>query len=276
MMMKYCREYRHASLILINDRRHRPSLSGGHRQQPSRAAQGGHCCWMKDTKMKTILMLAGAAMALAATPAMAQDDTDRAGDIQFKLLGTAVLPDGKITDIRVNLPGLPATTQTRANDNVTPTIAIEYFISNNISIETIAGMTQHDVDATAGLPVGAELVSNAKLIPATVTAKYHFDLGAVKPYVGAGPSYFLWVNDDPGAATLPLGVTKNTLSNEFGIALQAGFDVPLNDTGLGLSVDVKRYFIDTTARWFVGNTLAIETEHKLDPWVISAGVAYRF
>jgi len=52
--------------------------------------------------------------------------------------------------------------------------------------------------------------------------------------------------------------------------------VPLNDTGLGLSVDVKRYFIDTTARWFVGNTLAIETEHKLDPWVISAGLAYRF
>jgi len=231
--------------------------------------------------MKTFLMLGGAVLALAATPAMAQGaDTDRAGDIQFKLLGTAVLPDGKITDIRVNLPGLPATTQTRANDNITPTIAIEYFISNTISIETIAGITQHDVDATAGLPVGAELVSNAKLIPATVTAKYHFDLGpklgGVKPYVGAGPSYFLWVDDDPGAATLPLGVTKNTLSNEFGIALQAGVDVPLNDTGLGLSVDVKRYFIDTTARWFVGNTLAIETEHKLDPWVISARLAYRF
>jgi len=60
------------------------------------------------------------------------------------------------------------------------------------------------------------------------------------------------------------------------VALQAGFDVPLNDNGFGFSVDVKRYFIDTTARWFVGNTLAIETEHKLDPWVISAGVAYRF
>ena len=128
--------------------------------------------------------------------------------------------------------------------------------------------------------VGAELVSDAKLIPATVTAKYHFDLGpklgGVKPYVGAGPAYFLWVGDDPGAATLPLGVTETNLSNEFGVALQAGFDMPLNDNGFGFSVDVKRYFIDTTARWFVGNTLAIETEHKLDPWVISAGVAYPF
>lgn len=109
--------------------------------------------------MKTLLMLAntalgGAAMMLAATPAMAQDD-DRAGDIQVKLLATAVLPDGKITDINVNLPGLPASLQTKANDNVTPTIAIEYFVTNNISIETIAGMTQHDVDTTAGLPAGA-------------------------------------------------------------------------------------------------------------------------
>jgi outer membrane protein len=226
--------------------------------------------------MKTLLMLAGATLALVATPAMAQDDNDRAGDIQFKVLATAVLPDGAITDINVNLPGLPATTNTEANNNITPTIAIEYFVTDNFSIETIAGMTQHDVDAVAGLPAGAELVSNAKLIPATVTAKLHFDLGGVKPYVGAGPAYFLWVSDDPGAATLPLGVTETNLSNEFGVALQAGFDLPINDKGLGLSVDVKRYFIDTTARWFVGSTLAIETEHKLDPWVISAGVAYRF
>ena len=225
--------------------------------------------------MKTFLKLGGAAMMLAATPAMAQDD-DRAGDIQVKLLATAVLPDGKITDINVNLPGLPASLQTKANENVTPTIAIEYFVTNNISIETIAGMTQHDVDATAGLPAGAELVSNAKLIPATVTAKYHFDLGGLKPYVGAGPAYFLWVADDPGAATLPLGVTETNLSNELCLALQAGFDLPVNDKGLGISVDVKRYFIDTTARWFVGNTLAIETAPKLDPWVISAGLSYRF
>jgi len=225
--------------------------------------------------MKTLLMFGTAALALLATPAMAQD-TDRAGDIQVKVLATAVLPDGKITDINVNLPGLPATLQTKANDNVTPTIAIEYFVTNNVSIETIAGMTQHDVDTTAGLPAGAELVSNAKLIPATVTAKYHFDLGGLKPYVGAGPAYFLWVGDKPGAATRPLGVTETNLSNELGLALQAGFDLPVNDKGLGISVDVKRYFIDTTARWFVGNTLAIETEHKLDPWVISAGIAYRF
>jgi outer membrane protein len=223
--------------------------------------------------MLKIITLGAAAAALMASPALAQD---RAGQVQLKLVGTAVLPDGKIETVNVDRVGLPRTLQTRATDNITPTIAIEYFVSNNISIETIVGITQHDVDASAGLPVGAELVADGKLIPATITAKYHFDLGGIKPYLGAGPSYFLWVSQKPGAAVVPLGVTSNNLSNELGLALQAGVDVPLNDKGLALTFDAKRYFIGTTASWFVGNTTVIETEHKLDPWVLSAGLAYRF
>jgi len=227
--------------------------------------------------MKTLLMITGAALALVATPAAAQDRSgDRAGDIQFKVLGTAVLPDGEIEQVNVDIVGLPANTQTAASDNYVPTIAVEYFVTNNFSIETIAGMTQHDVDAVSGLP-GAELVSDARLIPATVTAKLHFDLGdSIKPYVGAGPAYFLWVSDDPGAATIPLGVTETDLSDEFGVALQAGVDVALGDDGFGLTLDAKRYFIGTTARWFADDAVAIETEHNLDPWVLSAGVSYRF
>ncbi|WP_427963396.1 OmpW/AlkL family protein [Altererythrobacter sp.] len=222
--------------------------------------------------MKAYLLAGCVALASIAAPASAQD---RAGSVQVKLLGTGVLPDGKIKSVNVDIVGLPADTQTKANDNFVPTVAIEYFVTDNFSLETICCMTQHDVDGTTGLP-GAELVSNAKLIPATLTAKYHFDLGAVKPYVGAGPTYFLWIKDKPGAATIPLGVTKFDLSDEFGLALQAGVDIPLNDSGFGLSLDAKRYFIDTKARWYAGDVLAIETKHKLDPWVISAGVTYSF
>lgn len=222
--------------------------------------------------MKALLAGGIAALALFASPAAAQD-TD--GRLQIKVLGTGVIPDGKITSVNTDIVGLPADTQTEANDNFVPTIAIEYFFADNFSIETICCVTQHDVDAISGLP-GAELVSNARLIPATLTAKYHFDLEGFKPYVGAGPTYFLWIEDKPGAATLPLGVTDTDLSDEFGFVLQAGFDVPINDNGFGLAVDAKRYFVDTTARWYAGDVLAIETEHKLDPWVLSAGVSYRF
>lgn len=222
--------------------------------------------------MKLYLAAGVAALALLANPAQAQD---RAGKIQVKLLATGVLPDGKITAVNVDTVPLPANTQTAANNNVVPTVAIEYFFSDNFSVETICCVTQHDVDGISGLP-GAELVSNARVVPATFTAKLHADLGPVKPYIGAGPTYFLWIQDKPGAATIPLGVTRQNLSNELGLALQAGVDIAVNDGGMGISLDAKRYFVDTTASWYAGNTLAIETKHKLDPWVLSAGVSFQF
>lgn len=222
--------------------------------------------------MKTMTAIAAALLAAAATPAAAENAQ---GPLQIKVLGTAVLTDGHITEVRKDAVGLPATLQTGSNDNVVPTVAIEYFLSDAVSLETICCMTQHDVDASAGL-IGAELVSNAKVIPATLTLKYHLPGEAISPYVGVGPTYFLWVDSKPGAATVPLGVTRQTLSDELGVVLQAGADIPLNDRGLGLTVDAKRYFVGTTARWYAGQILAIETRHALDPWVLSAGLAWRF
>lgn len=219
------------------------------------------------------LLTACAGIALASSSAMAQD---RAGDVQLKLVGTAVLPDGAIDRVNVDAVGVPAGTDTKASDNYVPTLAIEYFFSDTFSIETIAGTTQHDVDAVSGFAPGAELVSDALLLPATVTAKAHFDTGGVKPYVGAGVAYFIWLDAEPGAVTLPLGVTNTDLSDEFGFVLQAGLDIPVGDDGFGVTFDAKRYFIGTTARWNVNDTLVIETDHKLDPWVLSAGLAYRF
>jgi len=222
--------------------------------------------------MKFVLAAGCAAFAMLASPAMAQE----AGDIQFKVVATGVLPDGEIDQVNVDLVGLPAGTDTKATDNYVPTIAVEYFFADNFSIETIAGTTQHDVDTVSGFPRGTELVSDALLLPATVTVKAHFDLGGVKPYVGAGPAYFIWLSDKPGEAVVPLGVTDTDLSDEFGFALQAGVDVPVGESGFGVTLDAKRYFIGTTARWFAGDTLVIETEHNLDPWVLSAGVSYKF
>jgi outer membrane protein len=222
--------------------------------------------------VRHLLPLLACAIAGLSSPALAAGDDSR---LQVKVLATAVLPDGQIEAVNTDLVGLPATTQTEANDNVVPTLAIEYFFSPAISLETICCATQHDVDATAGLP-GAELVSDARVIPATFTLKYHFNAGGVSPYVGAGPAYFLWIGEDPGAATVPLGVTDTDLSDELGFALQAGIDVPLNERGLALSLDAKRYFISTTARWHAGAAKVIETEHQLDPWVLSAGLGLRF
>lgn len=230
--------------------------------------------------MKAILSTGIAVLVMIATPAVAQD---RAGSVQVKVLGTAVLPDGEIdvtsvdtsTTLGAAAAGITSPFDTAANDNVVPTVAIEYFFTNNLSVETICCMTQHDVDGTGAL-AGAEMVSNARLIPATLTAKYHVDAGAFKPYVGVGATYFLWVSDKPGAFTVAADVTDTDLSDEFGFVLQGGVDIPLGDGGFGISLDAKKYFVDTTARWYEGSTLALESEHKLDPWVLSAGVTFSF
>ncbi|HSQ95197.1 MAG TPA: OmpW family outer membrane protein [Croceibacterium sp.] len=216
-------------------------------------------------------LLTCAAVAGIASPAVAQD----AGKWQVKLLATAVLPDGKIDKVNTDLVGLPANLQTKASDNYAPTLAIEYFFTPAVSLETICCVTAHHVTGTTGLP-GANLVSNAHLIPATFTLKYHVNAGGISPYVGAGPSYFIWFNEEPGAAAAAAGATKTTLSDKLGLTLQAGIDVPLNKNGLAFSVDAKRYFVGTTARWYAGSTKVIETEHTLDPWVLSAGLALRF
>lgn len=219
------------------------------------------------------LALAASVCALSlAAPAAAQD----AGSVQIKGFVTGVLPDGEIEEVLTDQIGLAAGSQTRATDSYVPTVAIEYFLSPSISFETICCVTPHDVRGAGALD-GAELIDNAIILPATVTAKYHFDLGGgFKPYLGAGPTYFMIFSEDVGADATALGVTDVDLSDELGFVLQGGFDVPLNDRGLGLSADAKRYFVGTTATFNAGNTVALQSEHALDPWVVSVGLAYRF
>lgn len=223
--------------------------------------------------LKTRYLLACAAVALPfATPAAAQE----AGDIQIKGFVTGVLPDGAITEVENDLIGLPADSQTEASDSVVPTVAIEYFVSPSFSLETICCVTPHDVTG-AGALEGAELIDDAIILPASLTAKYHFNLGGgIKPYLGAGATYFMIFSEDVGADAAALGATDVDLSDEFGFLLQGGVDIALNDRGLGLSLDAKRYFVGTTATFSAGQTVALQSEHDLDPWVLSAGLAYRF
>ena len=213
------------------------------------------------------------ALAISFTaPAVAQQSQ---GDIQLKAFATTVRPDGGIEQVRTDAIGLPAGSDTRATNSVVPTIAAEYFLSPNLSLETICCVTPHDVRGSGALS-GARLIENAIILPATVTAKLHLPLGGVNPYVGAGVTRFFIFGEDVGRDAAALGATDVDLSNEWGTVLQAGVDAPLNDRGLGLSVDVKRYFVDTTATFRAGNVTALRSDHKLDPWVVSAGISLRF
>lgn len=215
-------------------------------------------------------------LALAAALAVPGQASAKAGDINAKLLATLVAPDGKIKTLDDPLDLLPAGSQAKASDNVVPTVAIEYYVTDAVSIETIAGVTKHHVNG-AGALAGASLVSKASIIPATLTIKYHLGAeGGIRPYIGAGPSYFLFLGEKVGSDAATLGATRVKINDKVGAALQAGIDVPVGDSGLSVTLDAKRYFMRPTAHFFAGGTEALTTRHKLDPWVVSAGVGFRF
>lgn len=226
---------------------------------------------------KLTIAAALAAATMLATPAHAGNAD---GKLQVKLMVTGVLPDGKIDKINSAVApvaaALGAAPDTKANDNVVPTLAVEYYAMPNVSIETICCFTQHHVTGT-GTAAGADVAQHVLVLPATVTLKYHFDAGAIKPYVGVGPSVFFYIDEKPGATAKALGATTLKMDNKLGVALQGGVDVPLGDSGMGISLDAKKYFMKTTTHFYTaGGVEALSTTHKLDPWVVSGGVYARF
>lgn len=232
--------------------------------------------------MRTLMMMAALAAATAfSAPALAGSPEGR---LQVKVLGTAVLPDGKIDSIKAVGTGTTlgaaaaalGNPQTRANDNVVPTLTVEYFFNKTFSVETICCFTQHHVSGAGDL-AGTELVDHVLILPATLTAKAHLDTGSpIKPYVGAGPALFIVFDEKPGATATALGVDRVKMSNKLGVAVQGGVDVALGTQGFGLSLDAKKYWMRPTASFYEDGALALKTRHKLDPWVLSAGVSYRF
>ena len=152
------------------------------------------------------------------------------------------------------------------NNKMIPELDISYFFTPNFAAELILTYPQkHDVRAG-----GAE-IGSLKHLPPTLLAQYHFtNLGAFKPYVGAGINYtrFSSVKFDPAVdAALNPSVKKNS----FGPALQIGFDYAL-DKNWSINFDVKKVYIKTDVRSF-GTKVGT---FKVDPLLVGVGLGYRF
>jgi outer membrane protein len=154
------------------------------------------------------------------------------------------------------------------SNTVIPELDVSYFFNDNIAAELVLGTTKSTVHGEGTIHSLGE-IGKTWLLPPTLTLQYHFtNLGAFRPYVGAGINYTMFYNQS-GKSAASLDV-KNT----FGVAFQAGFDYML-DQHWGLNVDVKKLILRPDFDANVGGS-HVSGKADLDPLLIGTGITYRF
>ncbi|MGY3473368.1 OmpW/AlkL family protein [Bradyrhizobium ottawaense] len=195
--------------------------------------------------------------------------------VRLRVLG--VLPD--TAGSSVNVAGAPPLSSPSSGLSISnqaiPELDITYFFTKNVAAELILGVTSHHISgngALTGLDIG-----KAWLLPPTLTLQYHFtDFGALKPYIGAGINYTVFFNQSAANTSLAgLTVTDLRIRNQFGAAVQFGFDYML-DRHWGLNFDVKKLWLRPEYSATVNNAIAVTGRANIDPWLVSGGVTYKF
>ena len=221
---------------------------------------------------KSLIAIAAAAAALTAGSAFAQSfDGTSPWLVRFRAVhinpsnGGSTNPD---LDLAVSSKTIPE-------------VDISYFFTPNIAAELILTYPQkHDIRSRSltlpSLGLANGKIGSVKELPPTLTAQYHFtDLGAFKPYVGAGINFtnFSSVDwrDDVGGAAHP-----SIKNHSWGGALQVGFDYAL-DKNWSVNFDIKKVYMKTDVRLNApGIAVGKIGDLKIDPLLVGIGVGYRF
>lgn len=216
------------------------------------------------SKLGSCLAVAGLAAALFTAPAARAGEGSSglgAGDVLLRGRVIGVLPDTGGSTVQ------PIGGSARIDNAAMPELDVSYFATDNIAFELIAATTPHDV-SDHGSTSGNLDLGSVWLLPPTLTAQWHFfPQAAINPYLGAGVNYTFFYDAHAGSSI-------NTISydNHAGWALQAGADYNLGNNWFA-NVDLKKLFLSTTAHI---NNNAVVANVDIDPWILGAGVGYRF
>lgn len=195
----------------------------------------------------------------AASPCHAAEDSPW----MIRLRGLGIIPDDSSSQI-TTIGG-----EASVDSSLTLDLDFSYFFTENIAAELVLAYARHDVSAE-NTAVGNIDLGSLDLLPPTLTAQYHFTpKNAFRPYVGAGFSYVLIPNEDPGDAT-----AVDYDDGQVGLALQVGFDYFFTKNWC-LNVDVKKVWVDVDVTVHALGT-TVSTNVDVDPWLIGIGIGYRF
>ena len=228
-------------------------------------------------KLNLLAVAAALVLATGAMPAMAQQQAPapapeqtstvrgfRAGDFLIGASVIGVLPtNGGSVDI---IGGSP-----HANNAWTGQLDFTYFVNSNFSLNLIAATTRHDLEAQNTV-LGNVALGRVWALPPTLTVQYHpIPMSRFSPYVGLGLNYTIFYGE--GGTRNP-AVTNVDVRNAPGVALNAGLNVEVAPNWV-LNFDVKYLYLRPQAH--VDTVIGrINATANLDPWVVGAGIRYRF
>ena len=211
----------------------------------------------------------------------------------IRVRAVGVLPDGNSTVHVLESPTFGTLLDSprsglKFSDTVVPEVDVSYFFTRNLAVEAVMGVPPRATITGTGL-LGGLPVGKASAFSPVVTFQYHFtNLGAFKPYIGAGVNYTSFYNVKAGnqtacvagaltgpipgmpcAAGLPATITHLSIGDSFGPVIQFGFDYMI-DRHWGINVDVKRIwmrpeFSTIVAQPLTGTNPSVGTAH-VDPW----------
>lgn len=208
-------------------------------------------------RIKSLVAAMAAVASLAPVAAQAQSSSDNPWMIRVRAVDV-LYQNGQ--------SGIAQTANIKAKDQWIPEFDISYFFTKNIAAELVLTWPQQ-VNITAG---GAN-VGKVTALPPSLLAQYHFtELGAFKPYVGAGINYTIFGNRQNfygGGAGLQIEPSS------VGFVGQIGMDY-MFDKNWGLNLDVKYATMATNVQAVSGG--ANLGKLTLNPWMPAVGVTYKF
>ena len=156
------------------------------------------------------------------------------------------------------------------NDRWIPDIDIEHFFTPHFSSELVLTYPQKQtVTVEQSALGGPAVIGTFRHLPPTLTAKYNFLPGKdFQPYLGAGVNitYISDVN-----LTVPTVGRLDLNRWSIGPAAQAGFDYRISGEWF-LNADAKWALLRSDVK-FQGTKIS---EARLDPFLLSIGIGYRF
>lgn len=189
--------------------------------------------------------------------------------------------------------------QIDVGNNTRPVFNLTWMATDRVGVELLAAWPfKHNIRGDEAL-TGLGKLGDTKHLPPVLGLQYHFlPNERFRPYAGLGLNYTYFFDESTtpalhegiiGTSNAALGTsysggdTSMNIRNSFGVALQVGADIQLNDT-LFLNFDLRWIDITADARLTTrtidtnGNEVTLNSRVKadIDPWVFSTTVGFRF